>query len=255
VTLDVPAVTSVQVGLAVTGGAGTLPAMVQIDPPNYSATFTYTDTATSGTAMVTATFGASTSSANVTVSTGASHLVINEVDYDNVGTDTAEYVEIYNPSGAAISLANKTLYLVNGANSEVYVTVDLSPAVSLASHQYLVLANANVSVPMTALKIDTGWHNATGDIQNGSPDGIALVDLSTNTLIDALSYEGSITAAMLPGFATPPSLVEGTVLPTAVADSNTVEGSLCRHPNGQDTDNAAADWAFCATLSPGTANP
>jgi hypothetical protein len=255
VTLDVPAVTSVQVGLAVTNGAGTLPTMVQIDPPNYSTTFTYTDTALSGTAMVTATFGASTSSANVTVSTGASHLVINEVDYDNVGTDTAEYVEIYNPSGAAISLANKTLYLVNGANSEVYVTVDLSPAVSLASHQYLVLANANVTVPMTALKIDTGWHNATGDVQNGSPDGVALVDLSTNTLIDALSYEGSITAAMLPGFATPPSLVEGTVLPSTVADSNTAEGSLCRHPNGQDTDNAAADWAFCATLSPGTANP
>jgi hypothetical protein len=255
VTLDVPAVASVQVGLAVTNGAGTLPATVQIDPPNVSATFTYTDTATSGTSMVTATFGASTSTANVTVSTGASHLVINEVDYDNVGTDTAEYVEIYNPSGAAISLANKTLYLVNGANSEVYVTVDLSPATSLASHQYLVLANANVTVPMTALKIDTGWHNAVGDIQNGAPDGVALVDTSTNTLIDAFSYEGSITAAMLPGFATPPSLVEGTVLPAATADSNTAEGSLCRHPDGQDTDNAAADWAFCATLSPGTANP
>src|SRR6185503_2247053 len=176
VTLDVPAVASTQIGLAVTNSAGTLPATVTIDPPNVSTTFTYIDTATSGTAMVTATFGASTSTANVTVSTGASHLVINEIDYDNVGTDTAEYVEIYNPSGAAISLANKTLYLVNGANSEVYVTVDLSPAGSLASHQYLVLANANVTVPMTALKIDTGWHNAVGDIQNGAPDGVALVD-------------------------------------------------------------------------------
>jgi hypothetical protein len=189
------------------------------------------------------------------VSTGASHLIINEVDYDNVGTDTAEYIEIYNPSGAAIPLANKTVYLVNGANSEVYGTIDLSPAGSLASHQYLVLANANVTVPMTALKIDTGWHATGGDVQNGAPDGIALVDTSNNTLIDALSYEGAITAAMLPGFATPPSLVEGTVLPSTVADSSTADGSLCRHPDGQDTDNAAADWAFCATLSPGTANP
>ena len=255
VTLDVPAVTAVQVGLAVTNAAGTLPAMVQIDPPNVAATFTYTDTALSGTAMVTATFGASTSSANVTVSTGANHLVINEVDYDNVGTDTAEYIEIYNPSGAAISLANKTVYLVNGANSEVYGTIDLSPAGSLASHQYLVLANANVTVPAGALKIDTGWHMTGGDVQNGAPDGIALVDVGTTTLIDAISYEGAITGAMLPNFTPAPSLVEGTVLSSTVADSSTTEGSLCRHPDGQDTDNAATDWGICATLSPGTANP
>jgi len=253
VTLDVPAVSSVQVGLAVTNSAGTLPAMVQIDPPNTSATFTYTDTATSGSATVTATFGASTSTANVTVSTGANHLVINEVDYDNIGTDNTEYVEIFNPSGAAISLAGKTLYLVNGANSEVYATVDLSTATSLPSHGYLVVAGAGVTVPASALKIDPGWtHDA---IQNGAPDGVALVDTTNNTLIDAFSYEGSITAAMLPGFATPPSLVEGTALATTVADSNTADGSLCRHPDGQDTDNAASDWAFCATLSPGTANP
>jgi len=187
------------------------------------------------------------------VSTGANHLVINEVDYDNIGTDNTEYVEIFNPSGAAISLAGKTLYLVNGANSEVYATVDLSTATSLPSHGYLVIAGAGVTVPASALKIDPGWtHDA---IQNGAPDGIALVDTTNNTLIDAFSYEGSITAAMLPGFATPPSLVEGTALASTVADSNTADGSLCRHPDGQDTDNAATDWAFCATLSPGTANP
>src|SRR3569833_3531421 len=40
VTLDVPAVTAVQVCLAVTNAAGTLPAMVQIAPPNVAATFT-----------------------------------------------------------------------------------------------------------------------------------------------------------------------------------------------------------------------
>ncbi len=108
-------------------------------------------------------------------------------------------------------------------------------------------------MPATAQKIDPGW--TTNAVQNGSPDGLALVDTSTNTLIDAFSYEGAITAAMLPGFATPPSLVEGTVLGSTVADSNTTDGSLCRHPNGQDTDDAASDWGLCATLSPGTANP
>jgi large repetitive protein len=31
-------------------------------------------------------------------------------------------------------------------------------------------------------------------------------------------------------------------------------GSLSRVPNGSDTDNAAADWAFSATVSQGSAN-
>jgi hypothetical protein len=48
------------------------------------------------------------------------------------------------------------------------------------------------------------------------------------------------------------SLVEGT--PTSAVDSNTVPGSLCRYPNGAETDNADADWSFCATPTPGAAN-
>ncbi len=30
----------------------------------------------------------------------------------------------------------------------------------------------------------------------------------------------------------------------AVADSNTVPGSLCRLPNGNDTNDASTDWKF-----------
>jgi large repetitive protein len=261
VTLDIPADVAKTINLTESTASGTFPTSVPIAANQVATTFTYTDTALSGSAMLTAALvgTASTSSANITVSTGANHLVINEVDYDQVGTDTAEYVEIFNPSAQTISLTGKTLYLVNGANSEVYGTIDLSSAVSMAPLTYLVIAGSGVTVPMTAKKIDPGW--TSNAIQNGgttggtSPDGLALVDTTNMTIIDAFSYEGALTAAMLPGFTTPPSLVEGTVLDPAVADSNSTDGSLCRHPNGQDTDNANADWAFCATLSPGTANP
>ena len=254
VTLDLPANVAETINLAVSPpGAGTLPASVAIAVNQLSTTFTYTDVATSGSATVTATFGTSTSTATVTVSTGANHLVINEVDYDQPGTDSAEFIEIYNPSSQPISLANKVIYLVNGADTTVYDTIDLSPQGSLDSDHYLVIAGAGVTVLAPAKKIDPGW--TSNAIQNGSPDGIALVDTSTNTLIDAISYEGSITMAMLPGFASPVSLVEGTALAATIADSNTVVGSLCRSPNGQDTDDANADWALCATLSVGTANP
>ena len=255
VTLDVPADVLETINLSVTNAAGTLPVSVTIGVNQVATTFTYTDTALSGTATVTAALvgTASTSTATVTVSTGANHLVINEVDYDQIGTDATEYVEIFNPSAATISLTGKTLYLINGTNSEVYDTVDLSGAGSMAPLTYLVVAGAGVTVPMTAKKIDPGW--TSNAVQNGAPDGLALVDTTNMTVIDAFSYEGAFTAAMLPGFATPPSLVEGTALPATVADSNTADGSLCRHPNGQDTDNASADWAFCATLSVGVANP
>ena len=50
------------------------------------------------------------------------------------------------------------------------------------------------------------------------------------------------------------SLVEGTELPAAVADSNTVAGSLSRNPNGRDTDDAASDWVFTTTVTRGAAN-
>ncbi|MEO8845994.1 MAG: amidohydrolase family protein [Kofleriaceae bacterium] len=255
VTLDVPADVVETINLSNAPVSGTFPASVTIGVDQVATTFTYTNTATSGSSTVTAALvgTASTSTANVTVSTGANHLVINEVDYDQLGTDTAEYIELFNPSGATVSLTGKTLYLVNGSNNAVYGTIDLSSGVSMAPLTYLVIAGAGVTVPAGVTKIDPGWTQDA--IQNGPPDGIALVDTGTLTVIDALSYEGAITAAMLPGFATPPSLVEGTVLPIAVADSNTVTGSLCRHPNGQDTDNASADWAFCATLSVGVANP
>jgi hypothetical protein len=53
------------------------------------------------------------------------------------------------------------------------------------------------------------------------PEGLLLIDTANHTVIDARSYPGSITAANLStlGFLTTVSLVEGTVLPTSVADS------------------------------------
>jgi hypothetical protein len=269
VTLDIPAPpggTSITLGVSPANAGTTNPATtLTIAADTISNTFTYGDATGSAATVSAALAGANTANATVTVNAGASHLVINEVDYDNTGTampnDNAEYIEIYNPTSAAISLANVALVLENGAagggQGDPYPTatsiIDLSSAGSIPAGGYLVVAGASLTVPSSAMKFDPGW--TTDGIQNGAPDGVALVNTVTNTLLDALSYEGSITAADVPGIANPVSLVEGTVLPTAVQDSNTVVGSLCRSPNGRDTDNATADWKFCTSLTPGTANP
>ncbi len=248
VTLDIPAPAG---GATVTlaASAGTVAPSVVIAANQISADVAYAAPAAPGNATLTATFGASMSTAMITV--GTDHLVINEVDYDNVGTDSAEFIEIFNPTGADYDLTGVAVVLVNGANSQTYDTVDLSTAGTLPAGGYLVVAGAGVTVPATAIKVDPGWTH--DNVQNGAPDGIALVDTQALALLDALSYEGSITMAIITGFTGGVSLVEGT--PEAAADSNTADGSLCRHPDGHDSDNASVDWQFCTTKTPGTANP
>ena len=88
------------------------------------------------------------------------------------------------------------------------------------------------------------------EAQNGAPDGVALVDTAAGSLLDALSYEGEITAATIDGQTY--DLVEGTAF--AGADSNTIDGSLSRIPDGRDTNDAASDWAFTQSKTPGAAN-
>jgi large repetitive protein len=154
-------------------------------------------------------------------------LVINEVDYDQVGTDANGFVELKNAGGAAADLANVDLVAVNGGDSTEYDRVALTGTLAPGAHLDVAI-----------------------ELQNGAPDGLALLDGAT--LLDALSYEGGITAATIGGQTY--NLVEGTVLPTAVEDSNTVAGSLIRNPDGKDTNDAAADWAFTTTITRGAAN-
>ncbi len=187
----------------------------------------------------------------VLVLRGNGKLVINEVDYDNVGIDTAEYIELFNPTGSSVSLAGLAVVLVNGSTGDVYDTIDLSSVETLAAGEYLVIAGPNVDVN-GAKHIDPVW--SQDQIQNGAPDGLALVDTVTKTVLDALSYEGKVSSANIPDFEPPPSLVEGTELATATADSSSAERTLCRSPNGSDTDQAATDWIICATPTPGAAN-
>lgn len=156
-------------------------------------------------------------------------LVINEVDYDQVGADAGGFVEIANTGTSAATLDGIALVLVNGGDGLEYARAALTG--SLAAGAYL--------------KIDI-------EAQNGAPDGIALIDTASKSLLDALSYEGEIAAATIDGQAY--NLVEGTALAATVADSNTVDGSLSRIPDKQDTNNAASDWAFTTTKTPGAAN-
>jgi hypothetical protein len=181
---------------------------------------------------------------------GTATLVINEIDYDQIGTDTAELVEILNVSTNSVDLSSVALVFINGASSVQYFRTNLSGI--LPAGGYLVLASSNVTVAAGAQVVR--FSVSDNIIQNGAPDGALLLETSRSRIIDALSYEGSITNAVITGVPGTFNLVEGTTLSASVADSGSVQGSLIRSPNGADTNDAATDWRFTMTPTPGAPN-
>jgi predicted extracellular nuclease len=100
---------------------------------------------------------------------------INEIHYDNAGTDAGEAIEIAGPAGT--DLTDWSLVLYNGTGGASYGTTTLSGTIPDLGDGYGVIV---VTYPVNG-------------IQNGSPDGMALVD-DANTVIQFLSYEGTFMA-------------------------------------------------------------
>jgi len=169
-------------------------------------------------------------------------LVINEVDYDQPGSDDAEFIELLNPSASAsVNLAAYEVVLINGAQStsgrKDYDHIPLTG--TLGPKGYLVIADPAVSVAAGAAVIRLA---ATQSIQNGPNDAVAI--MKNSEVIDSVSYGGAVSD--------PCNFVEGTA--TKAYDSNSIVGSLIRDPNGTDTGNADADWKFTSTPTPGKTN-
>ena len=185
---------------------------------------------------------------------GTAGLILNEVDYDQPGSDSAEFVEVYNGAAAPRDLTGVALIFVNGQNSQEYRRVELQLAgPSLAAGAYLVVGSSDVVALLPPGTPSVTFASSSNNIQNGAPDGIALFDTATGSLLDALSYEGEITNAELTGFPGTYDLVEGNA--ASAADSSSINGSLGRFPNGVDTNDADTDWSFNNLPSPGLENP
>ncbi|MCK6572393.1 hypothetical protein L6V77_14985 [Myxococcota bacterium] len=165
-------------------------------------------------------------------------LVINEIDYDQVSADEAEYLEILNVADAPARLRGKALELVNGSNRETYATFDLGLAGDeLAPGGYLVIGAQSV---LDALPEGTLGLVLEGGIQNGAPDGARLVDtLDGGRFIDGVAWEGSLAG-----------VGEGNGAP---GDVEAGPGAIGRCPDGTDTDDNNADFVQIVG-SPGAVN-
>jgi predicted extracellular nuclease len=112
---------------------------------------------------------------------------INEVHYDNAGTDTGEYVEIAAPAGTDLTGWQIVLYNGAPASRSAYTTTTLSGVVADQQNGF-----GTIRIAYPANGIQNGGSGA-----NGEPDGIALVDASGN-VVQFISWEGSFTAASGP---------------------------------------------------------
>lgn len=172
------------------------------------------------------------------VAPAAAQIVINEIDYDMVGTgDSAEFIELKNVSGGTVSLNGYTVELVNGngGGAAIYDTIVLPNVNLTAGDYYVICANA-----ATVINCDLDDGPDTDFIQNGPPDAVGL--RLSGTLVDTVSYEGDTGAPY----------TEGTG--TAAADSNSVAFvGLSRFADGVDTNNNNADLTL-RCITPGVAN-
>ena len=161
-------------------------------------------------------------------------LVINEIDYDQPGTDTSEFIELENVSAEEVALDGVTVELINGSNDTPYATFVL-PDVALAPGEFFVICANPASTPHCDLDVSPD----TNLIQNGSPDAAAI--LRDGIVIDAVSYEGDV-----------PSYVEGGG--SGLEDSSSIPFvGISRYPDGVDTDRNNVDLSLrCAT--PGEPN-
>lgn len=117
-------------------------------------------------------------------------IIINEVDADTPGTDTEEFLELYDGGVGNSSLDGLVVVLFNGSNDLSYRAIDLD-GFSTDANGYFVIGNAgvaNVSITIPSNGIQNGA-DAVALYQADATDFPNGTALSTTNLVDALVYD------------------------------------------------------------------
>ncbi|MGE0393186.1 MAG: lamin tail domain-containing protein [Vicinamibacterales bacterium] len=152
---------------------------------------------------------------------------INEIHYDNTGTDAGEFIEIAGPAGT--DLSGYSLVLYNGANGQTYDTDALSGTIPDQQNGF---GTVSLAYPVNG-------------IQNGAPDGVALVQGAT--VLQFLSYEGPFTATNGPAAGL-------TSTDIGVAENGSEPVGLSLRLTGTGATYTDFAWAGPSAQSPGAVN-
>ena len=147
-------------------------------------------------------------------------VMLNEIHYDNAGSDVGEFIEVAVDATTLVNLADYTVSLYNGSNGTVYNSETLDNFVvgnNDGTYQYLT------------------WQ--VSGIQNGAPDGFALSN--GLTLCEFLSYEGTFLAT------------DGPAIGNSSTDLGVSEGS---NAVGTSLQLIGGVWTGPITETPGDTN-
>ncbi len=156
------------------------------------------------------------------VSAASKQVFISEFHYDNTGTDTGEFVEVAGVAGSNVNGWSVVLY--NGSNGLVYNTLMLSG----------LLANEGAGCGTIVFNLPPNG------LQNGSPDGFALVN-SLGEVVEFLSYEGTITANDGPA--------------SGMTSTNVGVSEISSTPVGNSISLTDGGWVLTPNNSNGSFNP
>ena len=154
--------------------------------------------------------------------------MVNEIHYDNAGTDAQEGVEVAGEAGTLLS--DHAIAFYNGSGGGEYLTVNLSG----------VIPSEN------GTGFGAVWFPVSG-IQNGAPDGLVLYRRSTREILQMLSWEGSLTATS--------GVAVGQVLPDiGIAQLGSDSAELTLQLIGRGNEASQFQWAGPRLSSRGRLN-
>jgi chitodextrinase len=151
---------------------------------------------------------------------------INEFHYDNDGTDVGEFVEVAGAAG--LDLNGWSLAAYNGNGGGAYKTINLSGIIPDLSSGYGVLA------------FDFGG------LQNGSPDGLALVS-PFGEVVEFIAYEGDLFAVDGPASGQ-------TAADIGAAETSTTPVGFSLQRAGSSTQGDGFQWSGPLAATPGLIN-
>ncbi len=153
---------------------------------------------------------------------------INELHYDNAGTDTGEFIEVVIENAGTYTLSDFTVTLYNGSNGETYAAQTLDNFTSGSSSGNFTFYT---------------WYPSS--IQNGAPDGLCI-DYQ-GTVIQFLSYEGTFTATDGPANGL-------TSTDIGVSETSSTPTGHSLQLSGTGTQYGDFTWQPPAAETPGTLN-
>lgn len=157
---------------------------------------------------------------------------INEIHYDNAGTDVGEFVEVVLQNAGTFTLSNFTITLYNGSGGASYDTKTLN--------------QFTVGSTVSGYTFYYYTYPSNG-IQNGSPDGIALSYQGTLVTGQFLSYEGTFAASNGPA-----SGITSTDI--GVSETTTTPIGQSLQLGGTGSNYAAFTWQAPLAETPGNLN-